>query len=120
MVAARHVFSFLVTGRGGVIGRNGGSRHDRFPLVEPGDEPNHTSLGGPLERGHGSLDYPFGQVRPIAGLLAFYNEKLDIIVDGVQLSRPRTHFTQWPPNVVRLVGGSVRPWTQCMRSPGSA
>jgi hypothetical protein len=29
---------------------------------------------------------------PIAGLVAFYNEKTDIDVDGVRLPRARTHF----------------------------
>ncbi|BBX54857.1 hypothetical protein MSHO_02020 [Mycobacterium shottsii] len=36
--------------------------------------------------------YPLPAVAAIAGLVAFYNEKLDISVDGVNLSRPRTHF----------------------------
>ncbi|QUR68665.1 DUF427 domain-containing protein [Mycobacterium spongiae] len=36
--------------------------------------------------------YPLPAVTAIAGLVAFYNEKLDIIVDGVPLPRPRTHF----------------------------
>jgi uncharacterized protein (DUF427 family) len=39
-----------------------------------------------------TYDHPFGQVAPIAGLVAFYNEKLDILVDGNRLSRPTTHF----------------------------
>ena len=37
--------------------------------------------------------YPLPAVAPIAGLVAFYNEKLDIIVDGVSLARPRTQFS---------------------------
>lgn len=37
--------------------------------------------------------YPLPAVAPIAGLLAFYNEKLDITVDGSALPRPRTHFS---------------------------
>jgi uncharacterized protein (DUF427 family) len=37
--------------------------------------------------------YPLPAVAPIAGLVAFYNEKLDIIVDGVALPRPRTQFS---------------------------
>jgi uncharacterized protein (DUF427 family) len=41
-----------------------------------------------------TYEYPFYQVAPIAGLIAFYNEKLDIYVDGVELSRPQTHFTK--------------------------
>lgn len=37
--------------------------------------------------------YPLPAVAQIAGLVAFYNEKLDIIVDGVTLIRPRTQFS---------------------------
>lgn len=39
-----------------------------------------------------TYDTPLQQVAPIAGLIAFYNEKLDLIVDGVALPRPQTHF----------------------------
>ncbi len=37
--------------------------------------------------------YPLPAVAPIAGLVAFYNEKLDISVDGAALPRPHTHFS---------------------------
>lgn len=37
--------------------------------------------------------YPLPAVGQIAGLVAFYNEKLDISVDGAALSRPRTQFS---------------------------
>jgi uncharacterized protein (DUF427 family) len=37
--------------------------------------------------------YPLPAVAPIAGMVAFYNEKLDIVVDGVSLSRPKTQFS---------------------------
>jgi uncharacterized protein (DUF427 family) len=37
--------------------------------------------------------YPLPAVAPIAGLVAFYNEKLDIIVDKVALQRPNTQFS---------------------------
>jgi uncharacterized protein (DUF427 family) len=37
--------------------------------------------------------YPLPAVAPIAGMVAFYNEKLDIVVDGAELSRPKTHFS---------------------------
>jgi uncharacterized protein (DUF427 family) len=37
--------------------------------------------------------YPVPAVAQIAGLVAFYNEKLDIAVDGVALPRPQTHFS---------------------------
>lgn len=40
-----------------------------------------------------AYDYPLAAVAPIAGLVAFYNEKLDIIVDGARLPRPKTHFS---------------------------
>lgn len=36
---------------------------------------------------------PLPAVAPIANMVAFYNEKVDITVDGVELPRPRTHFT---------------------------
>jgi uncharacterized protein (DUF427 family) len=36
--------------------------------------------------------YPLPSVAPITSMVAFYNEKLDITVDGVQLARPQTHF----------------------------
>ena len=39
-----------------------------------------------------TYDYPLPPVSPITGLVAFYNEKLDIVVDGVRLPRPSTHF----------------------------
>jgi uncharacterized protein (DUF427 family) len=39
-----------------------------------------------------SYSFPTRQLLPIAGLVAFYNEKVDIAVDGVVLPRPETHF----------------------------
>ncbi|MFD2473246.1 DUF427 domain-containing protein [Amycolatopsis silviterrae] len=38
--------------------------------------------------------YPAAAVQPIAGLVAFYNEMVDIEVDGELLPRPHTHFSQ--------------------------
>lgn len=38
-------------------------------------------------------DFPTLQVAPIAGLIAFYNEKVDMLVDGAKLERPRTAFS---------------------------
>jgi uncharacterized protein (DUF427 family) len=38
-------------------------------------------------------DFPTRQLLPIAGLIAFYNEKVDVIVDGERLERPQTHFS---------------------------
>jgi len=39
-----------------------------------------------------TYDYPLHEVAPIAGMIAFYNEKLDIFVDDNRLARPSTHF----------------------------
>ncbi len=38
-------------------------------------------------------DFPTRQLLPIAGLVAFYNEKVDLVVDGVRLERPVTKFS---------------------------
>ncbi|HEX2703862.1 MAG TPA: DUF427 domain-containing protein [Solirubrobacteraceae bacterium] len=43
-----------------------------------------------------SYDFPTRQLLPIAGLIAFYNEKVDIILDGQPLERPQTHFFARP------------------------
>ena len=40
-----------------------------------------------------SYDFPTRALLPIAGLIAFYNEKVDLIVDGQRLPRPTTHFS---------------------------
>jgi uncharacterized protein (DUF427 family) len=42
-------------------------------------------------------DFPTRQLQPIAGLIAFYNEKVDITLDGTPLPRPKTHFSDAPP-----------------------
>src|SRR5580658_1560191 len=39
-----------------------------------------------------TYDFPTRQVLPIAGLIAFYNEKVDITINGEPLPRPTTHF----------------------------
>jgi uncharacterized protein (DUF427 family) len=36
---------------------------------------------------------PLPESRPITGLACFYNEKVDLIVDGQRVDRPRTHFS---------------------------
>jgi uncharacterized protein (DUF427 family) len=40
-----------------------------------------------------SYDFPTRELLPIAGLIAFYNEKLDLFLDDTPLERPRTHFS---------------------------
>ena len=39
-----------------------------------------------------TYEYPTSQFAHLAGLIAFYNEKLDIFLDGEKLLRPPTHF----------------------------
>jgi uncharacterized protein (DUF427 family) len=43
-----------------------------------------------------AYDFPTRELLPIAGLVAFYNEEVDIIVDGERLERPHTHFSRSP------------------------
>jgi uncharacterized protein (DUF427 family) len=40
-----------------------------------------------------SYSFPTRQLLPIAGLVSFYNEKVDVFVAGVLEERPRTHFS---------------------------
>ncbi len=40
-----------------------------------------------------AYNFPTAPLLPIAGLVAFYNEKVDITLDGVLLDRPVTHFS---------------------------
>jgi uncharacterized protein (DUF427 family) len=39
-----------------------------------------------------SYDFPTRQVLPITGMISFYNEKVDLHVDGQKLPRAKTHF----------------------------
>ena len=39
-----------------------------------------------------SYDFPTRQLLPVAGMIAFYNEKVDTFVGGQLLDRPQTHF----------------------------
>jgi len=53
-----------------------------------------VDVGGRLEPDLAwAYDFPTRQLLPIAGLVAFYNEKVDITVDGVRLDRPVTKFS---------------------------
>ena len=36
-----------------------------------------------------TYDFPTRELLPIAGLIAFYNEKVDLFLDGVEIERPR-------------------------------
>jgi uncharacterized protein (DUF427 family) len=51
-------------------------------------------VGGSLHRDLAwSYDFPTRQLLPIAGLVAFYNEKVDVTLDGRPVERPVTHFS---------------------------
>ena len=56
----------------------------------------YWSVGGAATR-HADLawayDFPTRQLLPIAGLVAFYNEKVDTFIDGQPVERPQTHFS---------------------------
>jgi len=39
-----------------------------------------------------AYDFPTRQLQPITGLVASYNEKVDVAVDGVVLDRATTHL----------------------------
>lgn len=41
-----------------------------------------------------AYDFPTRQLLPIAGMVAFYNERVDTFIDDVQLERPNTHFSR--------------------------
>jgi len=40
-----------------------------------------------------SYDFPTRELSPIAGLIAFYDEKVDTFIGGVPQERPQTHFS---------------------------
>jgi len=41
-----------------------------------------------------AYDFPTRQLLPITGLIAFYNEKVDVSIDGHRVERPVTHFSR--------------------------
>jgi uncharacterized protein (DUF427 family) len=40
-----------------------------------------------------TYDFPTRELLPISGLIAFYNEKIDLFLGGVELERPHTHLS---------------------------
>ncbi len=79
--------------------------HVRMDLLEHTDTVSHCPYKGSAEywsiRAGGTLHEdlawsyrtPLPESQKVAGLVAFYNEKLDIYVDGVKLDRPKTPFS---------------------------
>jgi uncharacterized protein (DUF427 family) len=54
----------------------------------------HVRAGGELHRDLAwSYAFPTRELLPIAGLVAFYDEKVDVTVDGLPRERPVTHFS---------------------------
>jgi uncharacterized protein (DUF427 family) len=41
-----------------------------------------------------SYESPIPQAEGVAGLLCFYNERVDLVVDGVALARPETPYSR--------------------------
>jgi uncharacterized protein (DUF427 family) len=79
--------------------------HLRMDLLEPSETVTHCAYKGRAEHwsvrgGNGVREdlawwyrAPFPEAQKITGLVAFYNEKVDIYVDGVLQERPRTKFS---------------------------
>ena len=79
--------------------------HVRMDLLTPTESVSHCPYKGQAEywsvrAGDGVHDdlawsyrAPFAESQKIAGLIAFYNEKVDIYVDGVLQKRPVTKFS---------------------------
>ncbi|MFI6598425.1 DUF427 domain-containing protein [Nonomuraea sp. NPDC050536] len=73
----------------------------RFDLLEPTDTATHCPYKGTAGywsvNGHADLAWsyrtPLPESEKIAGLVSFYNEKVDIYVDEVLQERPRTKFS---------------------------
>ena len=60
--------------------------HDQRLLVGRVGDEVHTDLAWTYE-------FPTRQLLPIAGLVSFYNEKVDVVIDGEMLIRPSTPFS---------------------------
>ena len=66
-------------------GTTGGYWSARIPDPETGSVTEHKDLAW-------MYAFPTRQLLPIAGLIAFYNERVDTFLDGKLLLRPKTHF----------------------------
>jgi len=79
--------------------------HVRMDLLTPSDTETHCPYKGQAEywavragdAGHADLAWsyrtPLPESQKIAGLISFYDEKVDIFVDGVLQERPLTKFS---------------------------
>ena len=48
--------------------------------------------GGPADIAW-AYDFPTAALLPVAGYVAFYNERVDLTLDGTPLERPRSPFS---------------------------
>ena len=70
-------------------------RHrQQLPLQGPDDRVLVALPQAARATSPGRTTFPPRQLQPIAGLIAFYNEKVDIFLDGQPLERPHTHFSK--------------------------
>jgi uncharacterized protein (DUF427 family) len=76
--------------------------HVRMDLLEPTDSESHCPYKGQAEYWSLGAEFPdiawcyrtpLPESEKIAGLVAFYNERADIVVDGVLQERPITKFS---------------------------
>ena len=79
--------------------------HVRMDLLDPSDTITHCPYKGAAQAWNVRLEdtvhenlawsypSPLPESQKIAGLMAFYNEKLDIDIDGVRQERPATKFS---------------------------
>ena len=79
--------------------------HVHMELMERGELVTHCPYKGSAEswgvraggRLHENMAWsyaaPLAESQKIAGLMAFYNEKVDLFIDGVRQQRPKTHFS---------------------------
>jgi len=79
--------------------------HVRMELMERGELVTHCPYKGSAEsfgarvggRQHENIAWsypaPLPESQKIAGLMAFYNERVDLFIDGVRQERPKTHFS---------------------------
>lgn len=76
----------------------------RFEHLVPSDTRTHcpykgrtsgywSVAGGPADVAW-SYDFPAAAVLPVAGLVAFLDEAVDVVLDGVAQERPVTHFSR--------------------------
>ncbi len=66
----------------------GGRRRLRDPSGS--GEPSCQIIREPSPRP--SYDFPTRELQPIAGMIAFYNEQVDVFIDGAAVERPITRF----------------------------